>query len=190
MHSDDSDKINQLYGLTLDWSVVHAVKEHVKPFLNDRPTVRIAHAYLVMSSGKHYYARSAYNSAYSISAVNIKLTDNSVICVSLRHVYQVTNVFALCAHEEETMKSIGRSWYVYVVECSDASLYCGITIDVKRRVSEHNEGKRGSKYTRSRRPVKLLKYWKVDSQSDAMKAENRFKKLSREDKLKIVGDSK
>ena len=88
------------------------------------------------------------------------------------------------------MKSIGKTkqpWFVYVVECSDSSLYCGITIDIARRVDEHNNSKKGSKYTRSRRPVKLLKSWRVNSQSEAMKAENRFKKLSREEKLKIVG---
>ena len=81
-------------------------------------------------------------------------------------------------------------WYVYVVECSDSSLYCGITLDTIRRVKEHNESSKGSKYTRSRRPVTLLIQWEVPTRSEAMKKENRFKKLSRDDKLKIINTHK
>ncbi|MDH4129664.1 MAG: GIY-YIG nuclease family protein, partial [Spirochaetota bacterium] len=45
-----------------------------------------------------------------------------------------------------------NDWYVYLLECSDGSLYCGCTNDIKRRVEEHSNGN-GSKYTRSRLPV-------------------------------------
>ena len=58
---------------------------------------------------------------------------------------------------------------------------------MERRVSEHNGSPKGSKYTKSRRPVKLLRYWEVSSQSEAMKAEHRFKKLTKKEKLKIIG---
>jgi putative endonuclease len=184
--------LTALYGLTLDWTIISAVKKHVAPYLDDRPDIHIDSVYLYMANGKNYYARSAYTSAHDISAVNIKLTDNSLISVRLRRIYQVESSYALCGHKEETMKSIDkttRSWYVYVVQCSDDSLYCGITVDIDRRVKEHNESSKGSKYTRSRRPVTLLKHWKVSTQSEAMKAENRFKKLSRDDKIKILGST-
>ena len=78
-------------------------------------------------------------------------------------------------------------WYLYIVECRDHSLYTGITKDVDRRVSEHNTSKRGAKYTRSRRPVRLVcKYEVGESRSTAMKEERRIKKLSRAQKLLLI----
>ena len=47
-------------------------------------------------------------------------------------------------------------YYLYILKCSDGTLYTGITVDLKRRVGEHNTSKLGAKYTRSRRPVKLV----------------------------------
>ena len=46
-------------------------------------------------------------------------------------------------------------WYVYLLRCADATLYCGVTTDMERRLREHNAGSRGAKYTRARRPVEL-----------------------------------
>ena len=70
-------------------------------------------------------------------------------------------------------------WWVYVVRCRDGSLYCGIAKDVERRVRQHNAGPRGSRYTRSRRPVKLV--WRTPRtfREDALRLERRFKRLSR-----------
>ena len=77
-------------------------------------------------------------------------------------------------------------WYIYVVRCSDASLYCGITKCVSSRVRKHNTGK-GAKYTRSRKPVALVSSAEVgESKSAALKAEHAFKKLSRSQKLFFV----
>ena len=77
---------------------------------------------------------------------------------------------------------------MYVVECVDSTLYTGISNDVGRRVLEHNTSKRGAKYTRSRRPVKLVYYQKYTDRSHAMRAESEFKKLGRSEKLsKIKG---
>ena len=44
-------------------------------------------------------------------------------------------------------------WYVYLLRCADATLYCGVTTDMERRLREHNAGSRGAKYTRARRPA-------------------------------------
>ena len=74
-------------------------------------------------------------------------------------------------------------WYIYVVECRDGSLYCGISKNVGARVSRHNTGK-GAKYTASRLPVRLSSFASVsECKSDALRAEHRFKKLNREKKL-------
>jgi len=73
-------------------------------------------------------------------------------------------------------------WYIYVVECRDGSLYCGISKDVTARVKKHNAGT-GAKYTRSRRPVKLRAFAAVsEKKSPALKAEHRFKKLHKSKK--------
>jgi len=77
-------------------------------------------------------------------------------------------------------------WYLYVVKCSDGSLYTGVTTDVTRRLSEHNTGVSGAKYTRSRRPVELIFQEEHSNQSEALKAEYSFKKLSRKQKLRII----
>ena len=76
-------------------------------------------------------------------------------------------------------------WYVYIVECSDKTLYTGITIDIERRIKQHNEGK-GAKYTRGRGPVTLVKSFECESKSEALKLEYRIKQLSREEKLNYV----
>ena len=80
-------------------------------------------------------------------------------------------------------------WYVYVLQCSDNSLYCGITTDVERRFSEHQSGV-GAKYTRARLPVQLLVYWTEENRSTATKAEIAFKKRSKKRKLQIIEEQK
>ena len=77
-------------------------------------------------------------------------------------------------------------WKLYVLECSDGSLYTGITTDTSRRLDEHNCSTRGAKYTRSRRPVKMIWTKAFKSRSAVSKAESRFKKLSRSIKLQII----
>ena len=79
--------------------------------------------------------------------------------------------------------------YMYVVECSDRTLYTGYTTDVGRRLKTHNSGK-GAKYTRARLPVKLIYSEAFDSKSEAMSAEALFKKKSREKKLAYIKKKK
>ena len=80
----------------------------------------------------------------------------------------------------------GKKWYVYIVECCDKSLYTGITTDVNRRVKEHNGSKKGAKYTRARRPIRLVKHWEFENRSAALKEEIRIKKLKKSDKIKLI----
>jgi len=77
-------------------------------------------------------------------------------------------------------------WYVYIVQCADKTLYTGITTDVKRRIKEHNSLNLGAKYTKGRRPVKLVYTVKVENKSEALKEEFIIKQLSREEKVKLI----
>ncbi len=77
-------------------------------------------------------------------------------------------------------------YYLYILQCSDKTLYTGITTDVKRRIKEHNSSSLGAKYTRGRRPVRLVYSKKCKTRSSAAKAEASLKKLSRAEKMKII----
>jgi putative endonuclease len=81
---------------------------------------------------------------------------------------------------------MNKQWYLYVVECSDGTLYTGITTDIQRRLHEHNHTSKGAKYTKNRRPVQLRLSEEFDSRSSATKAEITFKRLSRKEKLKRI----
>lgn len=73
-----------------------------------------------------------------------------------------------------------------MLQCADGSLYTGITTDLIRRVAEHNgEGDAGARYTRSRRPVKLVYQETVVSRADASRREAAIKRLSRVHKLAL-----
>ena len=77
-------------------------------------------------------------------------------------------------------------WSVYLVRCSDDSLYTGIALDVERRLEEHREGKRGAKYLRGRSPLELVMSREVGDKGLALKVEIRVKKLSRKAKENLV----
>jgi len=77
------------------------------------------------------------------------------------------------------------SYFVYIVQCSDDTLYTGIATDVKRRVQEHNSSDKGAKYTKVRRPVKLIYSEESENRSSATKREIAIKKLSRAKKLEL-----
>ena len=67
-----------------------------------------------------------------------------------------------------------RTWYLYLLECSDGTLYTGITVDTERRVRCHNAG-RGARYTRTRLPVKLIGYKVVCNHAEALRQEKKLK---------------
>lgn len=78
-------------------------------------------------------------------------------------------------------------WFVYIILCSDDSLYTGITNNVERRIKQHNEGK-GAKYTRGRGPVKIMKVFEFENKSKASKEEYRIKQLNKKQKLELCKD--
>lgn len=77
-------------------------------------------------------------------------------------------------------------YYLYILKCADKTLYTGITVNLGRRIEEHNSSPKGSKYTRPRRPVKLAYVKKFRTRSTASKAESKIKALSREEKLSLI----
>ena len=83
-----------------------------------------------------------------------------------------------------------KSYYVYIVECADGSLYTGYTVNIKNRINEHNHGTRGAKYTRSRRPVKLVYREEFGDMSSALKREYQIKKLTRKKKVDLINRAK
>ena len=81
------------------------------------------------------------------------------------------------------MPEIKSPWYVYILKCADNTLYTGITVDVERRIDEHNnDNKLAAKYTRVRRPVKLVYQEQLKTRSLATKREMQIKKLKRNEK--------
>ena len=78
-------------------------------------------------------------------------------------------------------------WTVYLVECSDESLYCGISNDLDARIAKHNAGK-GAKYTRGRGPVKLVAIRDGLTKGDALRLERAVKKQPRKNKVRFLTD--
>ena len=78
-----------------------------------------------------------------------------------------------------------KQWTVYILECSDGTLYTGITDDLQRRLKAHMEGK-GAKYTRGRGPLKLRYRETAADKSAALKRECAIKRLRKCEKLKLI----
>jgi putative endonuclease len=74
-------------------------------------------------------------------------------------------------------------WYVYLLLCSDSSLYTGATNDIKKRFSTHKAGK-GGHYTRSHKPIKIVHQEEFNTQSEALKREAEIKSWPRDKKIK------
>jgi putative endonuclease len=80
------------------------------------------------------------------------------------------------------MKSHVTSYLIYILRCSDDTLYTGITQNLAKRIDEHNTSPRGAKYTRSRRPVALVYHEACGDKSGALKREMAIKKMTRRQK--------
>ena len=88
-------------------------------------------------------------------------------------------------------ESTQSTWTIYIVKCSDDSLYTGITNDLERRVQEHNDSSaksKGAKYTRARQPVTLAYQEKAQDRATASRREYQIKQLSRSEKLKLCSN--
>ena len=77
------------------------------------------------------------------------------------------------------------AWHVYIIECSDGSLYTGITNDLDKRITAHNDG-RGAKYTKSRRPVRLRYSEPAADRKNASQREYAIKSLRKAEKMRLI----
>ena len=80
-------------------------------------------------------------------------------------------------------------YFCYILECSDGTFYTGWSTDPQRRERQHNLG-RGARYTRDRRPVRLVYVEELPDKPSALRRELRIKRLPREKKLKLIEDKK
>lgn len=79
--------------------------------------------------------------------------------------------------------------YTYIVQCSDSTYYTGWTNQLEARIQAHNAGK-GAKYTKARRPIKLVYYETFETKSEALSREYQIKQLSRQEKEKLIQESR
>jgi len=90
-------------------------------------------------------------------------------------------------NDPEKCSGASASWWVYLLRCADGTLYTGVTVDVSRRLRQHNgELVGGARYTRSRRPVTLLWEQPAVNRSAAQIMEARLRRLNREQKLALA----
>jgi putative endonuclease len=77
-------------------------------------------------------------------------------------------------------------YYVYILMCSDNTLYTGITTDIEKRVIAHNTKKTAAAYTKARRPVCLVYSEALGTKSEALKREYVIKQLTRKEKIELI----
>ena len=77
-------------------------------------------------------------------------------------------------------------YFLYILQCSDNTFYTGITTNLDRRIKEHNQSKLGAKYTKIRRPVKLVYSKEFLDRSTALVEEYKIKSLTRQEKLNLI----
>lgn len=90
--------------------------------------------------------------------------------------------YSMPAYNGHSMIKADRTWHIYLLQCADGTLYTGITVDPERREKCHNAG-RGSRYTRTRLPVRLLASLALPSHAAAARLEKRIKKYTPQRKL-------
>ena len=86
------------------------------------------------------------------------------------------------------MRMTEKNFYVYIVECIDGTLYTGWTTSLEKRLAEHNLGS-GAKYTRGRNPVVVKYYETFETKKEAMQREYSVKRLSREEKRRLIASA-
>lgn len=97
-----------------------------------------------------------------------------------RFKYRGWNTIPLHMGEKMEKKNVA-----YIVECSDGTFYTGWTNHLTERIRAHNDGK-GAKYTKSRRPVKLIYWEEFETKQEAMSREAKIKQLTRQEKEKLI----
>ena len=78
------------------------------------------------------------------------------------------------------------NWFVYILRCSDNTLYTGVAKDLEKRLQQHNHGRDGAKYTRGRRPVELVYQEPARDRSAAQQREHSIKRLALAQKRALI----
>lgn len=93
-------------------------------------------------------------------------------------------------HIDKTGKQAHKTtWFLYIIEANDQSLYTGITTNVNRRFSEHQKSRRGARYFNGRKPVAIRYVERCEGRSDASKREYQIKALSAQAKRKLIAEA-
>lgn len=79
-----------------------------------------------------------------------------------------------------------NKFFVYLLRCSDGTLYCGWTMNLEKRLAAHNSERGGAKYTRARRPVELVYFEERENKRSALKREYEIKHMTRKEKLLLA----
>ncbi len=85
-------------------------------------------------------------------------------------------------------RGMATLWFVYMVRCADDTLYTGVTTDIERRLHEHNGSARGARYTRARRPVKIVWQEESASRAAACRREYEVRHYDRRKKLSLLAE--
>ena len=99
-------------------------------------------------------------------------------CGSLRMTVLYPHIRFIC-------KSVTMFYTVYILECSDQTLYTGCTNNLEKRIHAHNTFKTGAKYTRARRPVKVVYCEEFKTLAEGRKREAEIKRMTRKEKLRL-----
>lgn len=92
-------------------------------------------------------------------------------------------------HTDFVYPLLNTPYILYILRCCDGTLYTGITIDLERRIQEHNTSLKGAKYTQGRRPVVLEYRERCENKSAALKREISIKKMTRAQKETLLQNS-
>ena len=103
----------------------------------------------------------------------------------MNHRYK-TMIAGLEAKQKRAPKKLREKWYLYILRCSDESLYTGITKDIERRFKMHSDGK-AARYTRTRRPLEMIYQETCKTRTDALVRECAVKALPKSKKLALIG---
>jgi putative endonuclease len=93
------------------------------------------------------------------------------------------------AQDQTCTDTAGSAWHVYILRCADGSLYTGVTTDLQRRLREHNSAGGGARYTRSRRPVRLVYAERAACRSTACRRECLLKRFRRTEKEALIASA-
>gem|GEM_PF-1096806 len=131
-------------------------------------------------------SQTAFLDNFVASVFTFKANDKNEAHIGIKVKKRYKKMLKGMRKKEETgVHSSEERWFLYILECSDGTLYTGITKDLERRIEQHNAGK-ASRYTRVRRPVKLAYNEVCSTRTAALVRECKVKEMTRKNKLSLL----